>query len=298
MDDSLRKFVSVVEAGTFTRAAELLHISQPALSVAVAKLEKTIGEKLLESNGRQGVVLTEAGKLVYAAALEHRKVAQNLKLELISLGSQKVPLRLGLVDSVAVLLANLPDQLKLLETTTELGLYVSSSSALRRGVLQSELDVAIIVADDQADNRLEIAAVTADMLVLVCSPEMQEVFQTRIDTREPLPFLSYVRSSTTFKIIDTELRRSRIETQAVLYSSSPDVMLGMVERGKGAAVLPRLLVKDKIEAGTLSVLSYKAKPFEIQRRLHVVTLKGRTIPPRLVGLALAMREQLKAYTIA
>jgi DNA-binding transcriptional LysR family regulator len=54
MDDSLRKFVAVVEAGTFTRAAELLHISQPALSVAVAKLEKTIGEKLLESNGRQG----------------------------------------------------------------------------------------------------------------------------------------------------------------------------------------------------------------------------------------------------
>ncbi|MGB4796219.1 MAG: LysR family transcriptional regulator [Candidatus Saccharimonadales bacterium] len=298
MDDSLRKFVAVVEAGTFTRAAELLHISQPALSVAVAKLEKNIGEKLLESNGRHGVVLTEAGKVVYAAALEHRRVAQNLRLELISLGSQKVPLRLGLIDSVAVLLANLPRQLRLLESTTELSLFVANSASLRRGIMQSELDVAIIVADDQADDRLEVAATTADTLVLVCSPEMQKVLQAQVDAREPMPFLSYVRSSATYNIIDTHLRRSKIQTRTVLYSSSPDVMLGMVERGKGAAVLPRLLVKDKIDAGTLAVLQHKTKPYEIQRRLHVVTLKGRKIPPRLVGLALAMREQLKAYTIA
>lgn len=298
MDEALQKFVAVVEAGTYTKAAEMLHLSQPALSVAVAKLEKNIGEKLLESNGRHGVVLTEAGKLVYAAALEHRKVAQNLRLELISLGSQKVPLRLGLIDSVAVLLANLPQQLKLLESTTELSLFVANSASLRRGIMQSELDVAIIVADDQADDRLEVAATTADTLVLVCSLEMQKVLQAQVDAREPMPFLSYVRSSATYNIIDIHLRRSKIQTRTVLYSSSPDVMLGMVEHGKGAAVLPRLLVKDKIEAGTLSVLSYKAKPFEIQRRLHVVTLKGRTIPPRLVGLALAMREQLKAYTIA
>ena len=149
MNEGLRKFVAVVEAGTFTKAAEVLHVSQPALSVAVRNLEKFVGAKLLESTGRHGVVLTQAGQVVYAAALEHRRVEQNLKLQLISLGEQKVPLQLGLIDSVAVLLANLPEQLQLLEMTTELGLYVANSESLRRGVLQSELDVAIIVADDR-----------------------------------------------------------------------------------------------------------------------------------------------------
>ena len=297
MNEGLRKFVAVVEAGTFTKAAEVLHVSQPALSVAVRNLEKFVGAKLLESTGRHGVVLTQAGQVVYAAALEHRRVEQNLKLQLISLGEQKVPLQLGLIDSVAVLLANLPEQLQLLEMTTELGLYVANSESLRRGVLQSELDVAIIVADDQADDRLEIAATTADTLVLVCTPGVKRDLQAKIDARDPLPFLSYVRSSATYSIIDTALKQSKIHAQTVLYSSSPAVMLGMVERGKGAALLPRLLVKDKLESGSLVILQHKAKPYEIQRRLHVVTLKGRKIPPRLVGLALAMRQQLKAYTI-
>jgi len=215
MNEGLRKFVAVVEAGTFTKAAEVLHVSQPALSVAVRNLEKSVGAKLLESSGRHGVVLTQAGQVVYAAALEHRRVEQNLKLQLISLGEQKVPLQLGLIDSVAVLLANLPEQLQLLEMTTELGLYVANSESLRRGVLQSELDVAIIVADDQADDRLEIAATTADTLVLVCTPEVKGDLQAKIDARDPLPFLSYVRSSATYSIIDTALKQSKIHAQTV-----------------------------------------------------------------------------------
>ncbi len=297
MDEALQKFVAVVEAGTYTKAAEMLHLSQPALSVAIKKLEKKLGMKLLESNGRQGVVLTGAGQLAYATALEHRRVEQNLTSELASLAAQKVPLRIGMIDSVAALLSRMPEQFHALETTTELSLHVAPSATLRHEVLRSELDLAIVVADDQADDRLEVAATAADTLLLVCAPGDQAALQSKLHNHETIPFLSYIRSSTTHAVIARALKRSGIETETSLFSTSPDVMLAMLLQRRSAAILPESLVRRRLMSGELTQLLHGRKPYEIQRRLHVVTLKGRKLPPRLAGLAIAMREQLRPYTI-
>lgn len=298
MDEALQKFVAVVEAGTYTKAAEMLHLSQPALSVAIKKLEKNLGMKLLESSGRQGVVLTGAGQLAYATALEHRRVEQNLISELASLAGQRVPLRIGMIDSVAALLSGMPEQLHALETTTELSLHVAPSATLRREVLRSEIDLAIVVADDQADDRLEVAVTAADTLMLVGAPEAQAELQLQLNSHNPIPFLSYIRSSTTHMVIARALKRSGIKTETILYSTSPDVMLAMLLQRRSAAILPEALVKHRLMNGELTQLLHGGKPYEIQRRLHVVTLKGRKLPPRLAGLAVAMREQLKPYTIS
>ena len=69
----LRYFVAVVEAGSFTRAATILHISQPALSQAVQGLEKTVGARLIERGTKgspRGIGLTEAGDVFRAAAAD------------------------------------------------------------------------------------------------------------------------------------------------------------------------------------------------------------------------------------
>ncbi|QQS19717.1 LysR family transcriptional regulator [Candidatus Saccharibacteria bacterium] len=297
MTDRVKKFVAVVEAGTFTRAAETLHISQPALSVAVRKLEKSLGVKLFESTGRQGVVLSQAGEFVYSSGLEHRKIDHNLKVQLASLGADKVPLRIGLIDSVAAVLCADDEPLKTLESKTELSIYVENSTALRRGVRRSELDLAVVVADDAEDDRLEIAAAATDNLLMVCSQSVVETLETDAEAGKSIPFLSYVQESATFAVIERALRQSGIQVTAVVYSTSPDSMLAMASRGRGAAVLPEVLVANKLQQGELVQMRLHGKPFLVQRRLHVVTLKGRKIPPRLTGLAFAMREQLRTFTV-
>jgi DNA-binding transcriptional LysR family regulator len=65
----LRAFVRVTQAGTFTRAAEELHLAQSAVSHAVGRLERELGFELLHRASR-GVELTEAGKLVFERARE------------------------------------------------------------------------------------------------------------------------------------------------------------------------------------------------------------------------------------
>ncbi|PID30935.1 hypothetical protein CSA80_00450 [Candidatus Saccharibacteria bacterium] len=297
MDNELKKFVAIVEAGTFTRAAETLRISQPGLSVAMRKLEKRLGVALFERTGRHGLVLTNAGNQLYAACLEHRRIDHDLALQLVALGNEKIPLRIGMIDSVAALMCSQEEPFRMLEASTELSLHVLHSAALRRAVRRSELDLAIVVADDKEDDRLEVAATAIDRLVFVCTPELGQKVRLDIEQGRPVPFLSYVQHSATFAVIQRALSRSHIVVDPLLYSASPDTILAMTQRGWGAAVLPKSLVADAISHGALMEISSHGEPLYIERHLHVVTLKGRKLPPRLAGLAYAMREQLRSYTI-
>ena len=70
MFDELRYFVAIVEAGTYRRAAQRLHLTQPALSAAVTRLEGTVGARILD-RGRRGASVTAAG----AALLPHARAA-------------------------------------------------------------------------------------------------------------------------------------------------------------------------------------------------------------------------------
>jgi LysR family hydrogen peroxide-inducible transcriptional activator len=297
MDDRLQKFAALVEAGSFTKAAAALHLSQPALSVAISKLERSLKTTLLSSSGRHGIELTEAGKAVYSSALEHRAIEHNMQLHMASLSDDKIVLRIGLIDSVAALLCSQEEPLRTLEEQTELTLYIANSANLRAAVQSDTLDLAVVVANDAEDARLQTAAVGVDQLALVCQAAATERFQEMLSSKQQLPFISYVQTSATQRIIAAALERDHIAVDPILYSTSPDVMLQMVRRGRGVTLLPENLVASQIASGELSHLKVAGKPYRVERRLNVVALKGRHLPPRLAGLAWSVRQQLKAYAI-
>lgn len=297
MDDKLQKFAALVEAGSYTKAAKNLHISQPALSVAIAKLEKMLKVPLLAATGRHGLALTAAGKLVYESALEHRATEHNLQLLLAGMSQERVKLRVGMIDSVAALLCSQEEPLRTLEQQTELSLVVANSAILRAAVLSDQLDLAVIVEDKAEDAKLQTAAVGIEKLALVCHSSSKEAFQRLIDTGKQLPFIAYVQTSSTHHIIAAALDEAGITTTTILYSTSPDVMLQMALRGRGATVLPENLVARSLATGELQQLTRGGKLYRIDRRLSVVALKGRKMPPGLAGLAWSVRQQLRSYTV-
>lgn len=297
MDDKLQKYAALVEAGSFTKAAKNLHISQPALSIAIGKLEKSLKTKLLESSGRQGIELSEAGKLVYESALEHRSTDHNLQLLLAGMNEKKLKLRIGMVDSVASLLCSQEEPLRTIERQTELGLFVANSSDLRAAVLSDKIDLAVVVANKAEDEKLKTAAVGTEKLALVCHASSGEVFQKMIDNGQRLPFITYVQSSATYRIVLDALEQDGIATTTILYSTSPDIMLQMVLRGRGATILPEHLVSAQLRSGELKQLQYKGAPYRVDRRLSLVALKGRRMPPSMAGLAWAVTKQLKGLAV-
>jgi DNA-binding transcriptional LysR family regulator len=96
MDDRLRKFVTLVDAGGFTKAATGLHLSQPALSVAIAKLERELRAPLLV-HGVRPLTLTPAGRLAYTAGKDLQVRTNNLRLQLAEQAGQQLEVSLGMI---------------------------------------------------------------------------------------------------------------------------------------------------------------------------------------------------------
>ncbi|HET8670131.1 MAG TPA: LysR family transcriptional regulator, partial [Candidatus Saccharimonadales bacterium] len=143
MESRLYKFARLVEAGSFTKAAAILHISQPALTTAIKKLERELKAELLVRDSHT-FKLTAAGGIAYATAREINVQASNLKLRLAEAATQKVQLRLGLIDSIADMLFIHSDNLQMLEQGTHLSLSVDNTTKLLTYVEHDELDIALV----------------------------------------------------------------------------------------------------------------------------------------------------------
>ena len=140
----LRYFQAVVENGSFTRAAEAVFISQPALSLQVRELEDAIGAPLFERESRR-VPLTPLGRAAYEQTL--RIIDETLVLETMGKRYDSGPFRvmLGIVSTLApYLLAGLLEHLRASRPRVELDVLEAPGKELVSGLLAGRLDAAIL----------------------------------------------------------------------------------------------------------------------------------------------------------
>ena len=140
----LRYFRAVVENGSFTRAAEAVFVSQPALSLQVRELEDAIGAPLLERESR-GIPLTPLGRAAYQQTL--RIIDETLVLETMGKRYDSGPFRVmvGIVSTLApYLLAGLLEHLHASRPRVELDVLEAPGNELVSGLLAGRLDAAIL----------------------------------------------------------------------------------------------------------------------------------------------------------
>ena len=140
----LRYFNAVVEHGSFSRAAESVHVSQPALSLQIRELEDTIGLPLLERESR-GLTLTPLGRQVHEQSL--RVLDEVLLLETMGKRFEAGPFRIavGIVSTLApYLLAGLLERLQASSPRVELDVLEAPGQDLVASLLAGRLDAAIL----------------------------------------------------------------------------------------------------------------------------------------------------------
>ena len=235
----LRAFVHVTHAGTFTRAAEELHVAQSAVSQAVGKLEAELGFELLRRTSR-GVELTEAGEAVFERAREIVAGADAIRSDLAALR--------GLLEGTVTLGTMLPpgpiDLPGLLAAFhgTHPGITVrvreGSAPDILAGVRRDELDVAFTgVEPDALDDGLAGERMLGEELVLITPPGHQPL---TLDELEGVPFVGYRRGSALRDAIDRALRAA--EPQIVVETDELVSVRELVARGLGVSIVPRSTV--------------------------------------------------------
>lgn len=276
MHDRLQKFARLVEVGSFTKAARELHISQPALSIAIDKLEQELGMELLVRGNRR-IDVTAAGREVYRAALQHQNTTDHLHSALNHLSGKKPEITLGMTDSIAATLCLTPSFEKL-DKAAELTIVVNNSRFLREAVIERDIDVAFTIDDGAEHAGLDSQVYKSEQLLLVASPKLADKLQAGLSQGKLPGFISYDKPSTTYRHVNRFLAQLNIRPQITLYSTSPDVMLQMVIHGKGTAALPEYLVRTHINNGKLTIVKHCDKPVVITRPTCIVKLSGRVFP--------------------
>jgi DNA-binding transcriptional LysR family regulator len=280
MEERLRKFSYLLDAGSFTKAASDLHISQPALSTAIHKLERELGTQLVQRD-RHSLKLTKTGRLAYDSAKDLGVVTDNLRIRIAELNNEKPHINLGMTDSVAVALFGSSESVNELEQQTDLSITVNNSRYLADAVERNEIDIAFIT--DKPKNRGAVfisEPAASEPFVVVCNPNiLPEINQALVHGELP-NFISYDKQSATRRIVDMKLKSCGIKPIHTYYSTSPSVALQLVLLEKGVAALPYLIAKDYLSTNTL-VLVGRSKHIIIERPISVIRRRNKYLSAQL-----------------
>jgi LysR family nitrogen assimilation transcriptional regulator len=148
----LRNFVRIVDAGSITRAAAVIRVAQPALTMQVTQLEEELGARLLVRSAR-GVQPTQAGLVLYREARLLLRQAEQLPLLVkASTADLHGDVTIGFPTSLAPLLAPaLADLMRLRHPKVRLRVTEGDSATLREFVLKGRLDMAVVNAFAASD---------------------------------------------------------------------------------------------------------------------------------------------------
>jgi DNA-binding transcriptional LysR family regulator len=249
----LEHFLAVVEEGTFTRAAERVCRTQPAVSQSIKKLEEEVGAPLFARDVHD-VSLTEAGKVLLEYARKMVGARNEAMRELDALRNLRTgTLNIAAHESAAVYL--LPSALRFYLTRfpqIRVGIYRSRLTEIPRQVMDREVHVGF-VKDEPGFHELKCVEVHADEMILVASRRHPLASRENVhvpDLAAERFVVHHLCSSTEQQILRTfEQHHTRCNIVAELWSF--ENIKTFVEADVGIAVVPRITVTQELAAGTL-----------------------------------------------
>lgn len=267
----LRYFRAVAHDGNLTRAAAKLNLSQSALSIQIKHFEERLGHALFERRGRQ-LVLTEAGRIALDHADRIFSTGDELLETLKRAGATRRPIRIG---ALATLSRNF--QMEFLKPVMgrpdiEMILRSGRVADLLDGLESLNFDIVLLnqapAADAASPFISHLIATQEVSLVGKPGPAQDEVSLAHRLSRHPL-ILPTLESSVRQKF-DALAVRLGITPQIAAEVEDMAMMRLLAREGAGLAVLPPIVVKGELEAGTL--LELDTLP-DVEENFYAVTIR-------------------------
>ena len=291
-DRRLQVFHTVARVMSFTKAAEILHMTQPAVTFQIKQLEDAFNTRLFDRTHNK-ITLTEAGRVVYDYAEQilesYAKMANDVK-DLT--GDITGALVIGASTTIAeYLLPRLLGVFKKQFPDVTLRLQVGNTDAIVSMVENNLLDLGIVEAPVYNKN-LEVITCRLDELVVIVPPDHPlAAFDTiRPEQLTQYPFILREEGSGSRAVIDEYMRNAGmnfIDFDIVMELGSPESVKMAVESEVGVAITTRTTLSKEIKLGTLKAIPLNPplmRPFSHVRQRH-------KFRHRAVGQLLEFAEQ-------
>jgi len=271
----LETLLTVARERSFSRAAEKLRRTQPAISVAVQRLEAACGEALLDRSSKQAR-LTPAGELVAHRAEQMLQQQGRLEHELLELrGMQRGKVTVGANESTAFFLLPVVEAFARQHPEIKIEIRRSLSRNIPAEVLAGNLDLGV-VAYDPEQRELASTTVYHDRLAFIVYPK-----HPLAASRKPIDlkrlgrerFIAHNVVSPYRDFTVSTFRHHQVPLNIAVEMPTIESIKHLVARGLGVAFVPRISAQREFDAGTLCEVAIRQ--FKVERPLRLIAPRRR-----------------------
>jgi len=267
----VRTLQAIARSGSFSRAGETLHLSQPAISHHVRHLERAVGVPLLIRRGRRAAP-TEAGAVLIDHAARAFRVLDDAREAIQRLRGRvagRVSLGTGATASI-YLLPSLLRRVRSRHPELELVVVTGNAGEIAAAVSRGELDVGVVTLPVPAGRGLLVSPFYVDRLVAIAPPDRRWRRRAPMTAAELAhePVILYERGGTIRRVVDDWFRRGRATPR----------------------VVSEVAVKADVRAGALTMIPLRPA---LHRRIGIVRRRDRSPRPALLAFMTALESAAK-----
>jgi len=264
----------IAEIKSFSKAAELEALTQPAVTQQISRLEREIGSVLFKRKNKR-IELTKKGKLFYKFAKNMLSMVDNLEKELkiidstdegiLKIGSSHIPTSHMLYEKIVDFKRRYPSAYIIYE--------LNDTENISYMVENELLDVGFVGA--VVDNTLNYRSFSGDELKLVASKGLDIPPKINLSQLKEVPLIINQKESGVRKFLEKKLEEYNIffsELNIISEIGLPETLLSIVSMGMGCAFIPSIIIDKVSNDGNLKVI--EIKNFSAYRNYYMVTKKG------------------------
>ena len=261
--------MTVASEKSFSRAAEKLGRTQPAVSLALQRLEAELGERLLDRSAKD-VKLTDAGRTV----LEYARRFQNLESELTNSIAELRDhsagrLVIGANESTSLYLLRHIERYRRLYPRIKVQIRRSFSSRIPSELTDGNLELGVISYEPH-DDRIHSTVIYADSLAFVVSPKHRLAQRTEVPISElgEETFIAHNVLSPYREVVIRAFHERGIRLNMDIEMPTVETIRWMVEQNVGVAFLPRMCVEQEIAEARL--IAIRVPEVQVERKIYLV----------------------------
>lgn len=255
-DRRLRVFYTVARNLSFTKAADVLFMTQPAVTFQVKQLEEHFNARLFERSPGK-ISLTPAGRLVLSYAEKILALSEEMETRVGELtGAISGPLLIGASTTIAeFMLPQILGEFKARHPQVQAHLSVANSETIENRVADNALDLGLIESPSHLPS-LHTEVCCDDELVMICAPGHALCGRPSVAAGElaDYPYVSREEGSGTREFADQYFRQCQVaieDLEVVMELGSPEAIKGVVATGMAVSIVSRATIVKELKLGLL-----------------------------------------------